>query len=333
MGRSSSLRYGTLAVVIALAACGTDAKRDSDGTDHAHDPGTLEEVAIREGLGTHHMPITTESDSAQAYFDQGLRLSYAFNHPAAIASYRKAAIFDPDCAMCYWGVAWASGPNINAALTREGGEAAHRAIRRAQELAGAVSERERAYIEAMALRYEEDPMTERARQDSAYARAMVTVADAWPEDADAQVLAAEALMDLSPWDYWNEDASPRPDTEAILARLRPVTEAQPEHAGACHFYIHAVEKFHPEWAVDCAERLAGLMPGAGHIVHMPSHIYIRVGRYADAIETNQGAVHAHAAHAEPSPDRGPEAFDQGMDASLPTIQAKVRLRHPFAMVM
>ena len=213
--------------------------------------------------------------------------------------------------MCYWGVAWASGPNINAALTPEGGEAAHHAIQRALELADGVTERERAYIEAMALRYEEDPMTERARQDSAYARAASTLADAYPDDPDAQVLAAEALMDLSPWDYWNEDGSPRPDTEALLGRLLPVTEDHLEHAGACHFYIHAVEKFYPERAVPCAERLAGLMPGAGHIVHMPSHIYIRVGRYADAIESNQSAVHAHGMHDEPAPDHGPDEFDQG----------------------
>jgi hypothetical protein len=154
-------------------------------------------------------------------------------------------------------------------------------------------------------------MTGRARQDSAYARAAVALADAYPNDPDAQVLAAEALMDLSPWDYWNEDGSPRPDTEAILGRLLPVTQDDLDHAGACHFYIHAVEKFYPERAVPCAERLAGLMPGAGHIVHMPSHIYIRVGRYADAIESNEGAVHAHGMHAEPSPDQGPEEFDQG----------------------
>ena len=305
----------TLVVMVAavLSACSPVAQDEAATDEHGHEDvrPAGDEVALRDGLGTHHLRITTASDSAQAYFDQGLRLSYAFNHPAAIASFEKAASFDPECAMCYWGVAWASGPNINAALTPEGGEVAHHAIHRALELADGVSERERAYIEAMAVRYEEDPMTDRARQDSAYARAAAALADAYPADPDAQVLAAEALMDLSPWDYWTADASPRPDTEELLRRLLPVTEDDLDHAGACHFYIHAVEKFYPERAVPCAERLAGLMPGAGHIVHMPSHIYIRVGRYADAIESNQGAVHAHGMHAEPAPDQAPSEFDQG----------------------
>ena len=297
---------------LALAACTPDAAEDAATGDHADDTASAAgEIAIRDGLGTHHHRITTTSDSAQLYFDQGLRLSYAFNHPAAIASYEKSASFDPECAMCYWGIAWASGPNINAALTPEGGEAAYHAIRRAVEFSEGVTDRERAWIEAMSLRYEEDPLTGRARQDTAYARAMANVADAYPDDPDAQVLAAEALMDLSPWDYWNEDGSPRPDTEELLGRLLPVIGDYLEHAGACHFYVHAVEKYYPERAIPCAERLAGLMPGAGHIVHMPSHIYIRVGRYADAIESNQGAVHAHGMHAEPAADEGPDVFDQG----------------------
>jgi tetratricopeptide (TPR) repeat protein len=312
------IRWNPIQVVAAMAAlvlagCAPDAQEDSAADGHGHDESTAagSVAGIREGLGTHHHRITTASDSAQVYFDQGLRLSYAFNHPAAVASFQKAASFDSECAMCYWGIAWASGPNINAALTPEGGEAAHHAIHKALELADGISDRERAYVEAMAVRYEEDPMTGRARQDTAYARAAVLVADAWPDDPDAQVLAAEALMDLSPWDYWYEDGSPRPDAEALLGRLLPVTEDHLEHAGACHFYIHAVEKFYPERAVPCAERLAGLMPGAGHIVHMPSHIYIRVGRYADAIESNQGAVHAHGMQDVPAPDRGPDEFDQG----------------------
>lgn len=314
MTRWNSL--STLAAIGCLglaAACAPDAAEDAATADHGHDADASAhgEVAIRDGLGTHHHRITTDSDSAQIYFDQGMRLSYAFNHPAAVASYEKATSFDPDCAMCYWGIAWANGPNINAALTPEGGEAAYHAIRTALRLSQGVTERERAYIQAMALRYEQDPLTGRARQDTAYARAMAAVADAYPDDPDVQVLAAEALMDLSPWDYWNEDSSPRPDTEELLGRLISVTEELPEHAGACHFYVHAVEKLYPERAIRCAERLAGLMPGAGHIVHMPSHIYIRVGRYADAIESNQNAVHAHGMHAEPAPDQGPDEFDQG----------------------
>jgi tetratricopeptide (TPR) repeat protein len=311
----SPLRHLSAIPILALAvACGPDTAAEADG-GHDHSDGTADAGAVlRDGLGNHHHEVTTHSDSAQIFFDQGMRLAYGFNHPAAIASFRKAASFDPDCAMCYWGIAWASGPNINAALTPEGGRVAYQSIRQALEVLQAsadATERERAYIEAMALRYEEDPLRERARQDTAYAAAMDLVADSWPDDPDAQVLSAEALMDLSPWDYWNEDGSPRPATDRILGRLLPVTEDHLEHAGACHFYIHAVEKEHPERAIPCAERLAGLMPGAGHVVHMPSHIYIRVGRYADAIESNQNAVHAHAMHAEPAPDAGPDGFDQG----------------------
>jgi tetratricopeptide (TPR) repeat protein len=314
MVRWNSLYMVATSIALSLVGCAPGPQDEEASADeHGHAEAAVDGsgIAIREGLGDHGFRISTVSDSAQLYFDQGFRLSYAFNHPAAVASYEKAASFDPECAMCYWGIAWASGPNINAPLTPEGGEVAHHAIRRAMELTDGVTERERAYIEAMAVRYDEDPMTERARQDSAYARASAALADAYPGDPDAQVLAAESLMDLSPWDYWTEDGSPRPGTEALLGRLLPVTEDDLDHAGACHFYIHAVEKLYPERAVPCAERLAGLMPGAGHIVHMPSHIYIRVGRYADAIESNQGAVHAHGMHAEPSPDQGPDEFDQG----------------------
>jgi tetratricopeptide (TPR) repeat protein len=315
---SRLISHIVLVILAVASACGCQpddagdvGAADSKSVARAPAGSDGSAIGVREGLGKHGQRITTDSDSAQVYFDQGLRLAYAFNHPAAVASFEKAASFDPECAMCYWGIAWASGPNINAALTPEGGEAAHQAIQRALELAVGVTERERAYIEAMAFRYEEDPMTGRARQDTAYARAAVSIADSWPADPDAQVLAVEALMDLSPWDYWNEDGTPRPDTEALLGRLLPVTKDHLEHAGACHFYIHAVEKFYPERAVPCAERLAALMPGAGHIVHMPSHIYIRVGRYADAIESNKSAVHAHGMHDEPAPDRGPDEFDQG----------------------
>ena len=314
MTRWNSLStFAAIGCLSLAAACTPEAAEDAATADRGldADASTHGQIAIRDGLGTHHHGITTVSDSAQIYFDQGLRLSYAFNHPAAVASYEKATSFDSDCAMCYWGIAWASGPNINAALTPEGGEVARLAVYTALKLSDGVTERERAYIQAMALRYEDDPLAGRARQDTAYAQAMAQIADAYPDDPDVQVLAAEALMDLSPWDYWNADGSPRPDTEELLGRLISVTEELPEHAGACHFYIHAVEKFYPERAVQCAERLAGLMPGAGHIVHMPSHIYIRVGRYADAIEANQGAVHAHGMHAEPAPDQGPDEFDQG----------------------
>ncbi|NIR46337.1 MAG: tetratricopeptide repeat protein [Gemmatimonadetes bacterium] len=293
---SQLARWGRASLVLtALAAAPAAGQGHEHGHEDGHDHtarGTADEVPLYDDLGSHHHPITTDEPAAQRYFDQGFRLTYAFNHAEAIRSYREAARLDPDCAMCWWGVAWAAGPNINAALDSAGAARAYAAIQKARERLDGVSEKERAYIEAMALRYGPDPLAERARRDSAYARAMARLAERYPDDPDAQVLAGEALMLLSPWDYWTEDGEPKPGAERLLDFLRPVTEKQPEHAGACHFYIHAVEKAHPERAVPCAERIADLMPGAGHVVHMPGHIYIRVGRYADAVEANRHAIHA-----------------------------------------
>jgi tetratricopeptide (TPR) repeat protein len=248
-------------------------------------------VPLYEDLGDHHRPITTKFATAQRYFDQGLRLVYAFNHPEAIRAFNEAARLDPNCAICYWGAALAYGPNINAPMDSASGVQAYAAVQRALALAPKADERERAYIEALAKRYAEVPPAERAALDSAYARAMREVADRYPDDLDAATLYAEALMDLSPWNYWTRERDPRPDTREIVGRLEGVLARSPNHPGACHYYIHAVEAAYPEKAVACAERLAQLMPGAGHIVHMPGHIYIRVGRYADAIASNVHAVH------------------------------------------
>ena len=253
-------------------------------------------VPLYDDLGSHHHPITTRVEAAQRYFDQGLRLTYAFNHAEAIRAFEQAARLDPECAMCQWGIAYALGPNINAPMDSASGVVAYAAARRALALAPGAAERERAYIEAVSRRYAPGaPSAERAALDSAYARAMGEVADRWPDDLDAAALHAEALMDLSPWNYWRRTGDtyePRPDTPRILERLEGVLARDPDHPGACHFYIHALEAAHPEKAVDCAERLARQMPGAGHIVHMPGHIYIRVGRWADAVEANRHAVHA-----------------------------------------
>ncbi len=245
-------------------------------------------------LGSLHHPITTSSEKAQAYFDQGLRLIYAFNHAEAIRAFREGARLDPACAMCWWGIALAYGPNINAPMDSASGVEAYAAAREALERAPQASEHERAYIEAVTKRYAPEPGAERVALDSAYARAMGEVADRWPDDLDAATLDAEAHMDLSPWDYWTRTGGgyePRPDTPRIVEQLESVIARSPDHPGACHYYIHAVEAASPEKAVPCAERLAQLMPGAGHLVHMPGHIYIRVGRYADAIEANQHALH------------------------------------------
>jgi len=249
-------------------------------------------VPLYGDLGDHHYEITTSVPQAQAYFDQGLRLYYAFNHAEAIRSLGVAQRLDPSCAMCWWaeGLAW--GPNINLAMDSASGVAAYAAAQKALELRAGASEKERALIDALAVRYAAVPPADRTALDGAYAEAMDRVHRRWPADTDVAVLAAESVMDLMPWDYWAEDGTPRPGMGEALGRLERVLSDNPRHPGACHFYIHAVEKVHPDRAVACAERLAALMPGAGHLVHMPGHIYIRVGRYLEAVQANEHAVHA-----------------------------------------
>ena len=249
-------------------------------------------VPLYDDLGDHHHEITTSSRTTQQYFDQGLRLIYAFNHAEAEASFRQALASDQSCAMCWWGVALARGPNINLAMDEASAAEAWNAIRHAKGLASNVSPVERGFIDALAQRYAADPAAARPPLDSAYALAMTELARTFPDDDDAAVLYADAIMNLSPWLYWNTDMSPRPGTEAVLAALEQVANRNPKHAGACHLYIHAVEAAQPKRAEPCADRLAGLMPGAGHIVHMPGHIYIRVGRFVDAIAANQHAIHS-----------------------------------------
>ena len=236
-------------------------------------------MPLYDNLGDHHYAITASEPLVQRYFDQGLRLYYAFNHAEAIRAFNAAARLDPQCAMCYWGTALAYGPNINLPMDAAA----------ATEVA---SPKERALIDALAQRYSPDASEDRAALDAAYSRAMQQVVVEYPDDMAARTLYAESLMDLNPWQYWNEDGSPRPQTSELLRQFEYVMAADPNHPGANHFYIHAVEAVDPERAVDAAERLAGLMPGAGHLVHMPGHIYVRVGRYLDAIEVNEHAVHA-----------------------------------------
>jgi tetratricopeptide (TPR) repeat protein len=257
----------------------------------ASDQASEPVIGVIEGLGSHHRAVTTRSPEAQRFFDQGLALTYAFNHADAIRSFREATRLDADCAMCWFGIALASGPNINASMDSTSGAAAYEAVENAAGRAQMGSESERALIEALTKRYAAVPGGPRAALDTAYAKAMRDVAMRYPDDDDVATLYAEALMLLSPWNYWT-DGKPRPQTPEILATLERVIERNPNHAGACHFYIHAVEAAQPERAVPCAERLPSLMPGAGHIVHMPAHIYIRVGRYADAVEANVHATHA-----------------------------------------
>jgi tetratricopeptide (TPR) repeat protein len=259
----------------------------------AQDPShTSAQVPIYEDLGDHHYPIGTAVPGAQAYFDQGMRLYYAFNHGEAIRSFREAQRLDPECAMCWWGEALAWGPNINLAMDEPSGRAAYAAIQEALARRGYAGKSEQALIDALAVRYAAQPPEDRAHLDRAYADAMAKVAGAYPDNQDISVLYAESLMDLRPWDYWDTEGKPKPGIAEALNELETVIAANPKHPGACHFFIHAVEKVYPERAVDCAERLASLMPGAGHLVHMPGHIYIRIGRYHDAVRANRHAIHA-----------------------------------------
>lgn len=251
---------------------------------------------LLEGLGEHHHPITTDDELAQRYFDQGLVLAYGFNHGEAERSFLKATKLDPQCAMCFWGAAWVLGPNINAPMDPADAPEAHARTQKALELADKASEREQAYIHALTYRYAPEPPADRSKLDRAFAEAMDRVSERFPEDLDAAVLAAEAWMDTTPWDYWQPDGEPKPVTRHILATLEGVLKDAPEHPMANHLYIHAVEAVHPELGLPSAKRLQDLVPGAGHLVHMPSHIYIRVGRYHDGSLANQRAIEADKAY-------------------------------------
>ncbi len=256
-------------------------------------PGTraADPPPLLEGLGTRRFPVSCTA-RAQAYVDQGVALVYAFNHEEAIRAFDEAARLDPRCAMAYWGKALALGPNYNLALDSERAVAARKAADRAVALAGHATPRERAYIRAVATRYGRRPdADDRKALDRAYADAMREVARGFPDDLDASVMFAESLMVLRPWDLWTADGRPQPGTEEIVATLERVLARDPGHPGANHYYIHAIEASpHPERALTAADTVAATMPAAGHIVHMPSHIYMRVGRYADAADTNKKAM-------------------------------------------
>lgn len=249
------------------------------------------------GLGDHHMEIKTDNERAQVFFDQGLRLSYAFNHAEAVRSFQEAQRLDPECAMCYWGEAWALGPNINAPMSPDAGRQAYAAVQKAQELKGNASEREQAYIDALAQRYSADPENEdRAALDKAFAEAMGNVAERYPEDLDAATIHAEALMDTRPWNYWTREGKPYEETVTAVEEIERVLVANPDHPGALHYYIHMMELPYPERAEPIADRLSGSMPAAGHLEHMPAHIYMRVGRWKDSFDVNEKAVAADEAY-------------------------------------
>lgn len=256
------------------------------------DVDTTRQIApLFDNLGQLHFGISTENKEAQAFFNQGIRLTYAFNHAEAHRSFMEAARLDPSSAMSYWGQAYTLGPNINDPVPDTQRKLkAYEAVQKALERLSAVSPRERALIEALNTRYSADTTVDIASLNTAYMNAMAEVAAKFPEDADIQTLYAAAAMNTMPWNYWDNEGNPAPNTPAAKLALEKAMQINPDHPGAHHYYIHMVELPQPDLAVPSADKLGALMPAAGHLVHMPSHIYIRVGRYQDAVKANQQAI-------------------------------------------
>lgn len=243
------------------------------------------------GLGTIHHPVSTPNSQAQEFFDQGLNLIYAFNHDEAVRSFQHAAKLDPHLAIAYWGIALALGPNINLEIDPNRELAAYQAVQQALALSTHASTQERDYITALAKRYSRYIDADLYQLALYYAKAMAILVKRYPDDLDAATLYAESLMDLHPWQHWTKDGKPREDTEEIVAVLESVLKRNPNHPGANHYYIHAVEASpSPERAFMSAKRLQTLAPGAGHLVHMSSHIYFRVGDYQGAMQANKQAI-------------------------------------------
>jgi tetratricopeptide (TPR) repeat protein len=249
------------------------------------------------GYGNWHHPVSTKNAQAQAFFDQGLRQIYAFNHDEAARSFQRAAELDPKLAMAYWGIAEAVGPNYNDPASEARFVQAHAAIEKAQTLAADASDADKAYIAALAKRFPADPKSDLRAAAEQYRDAMRDMVKRFPDDLDAATLFAEAGMNLHPWGLWHPDGTPEEGTEEIVATLESVIRREPNHLGAVHYYIHSVEaSSSPERALAGASRLAQLAPAAGHIVHMPAHIYIRTGDYEAALKTNQKAALADQAY-------------------------------------
>jgi tetratricopeptide (TPR) repeat protein len=256
------------------------------------DIDTTKQIApLFDNIGTHSYTVSTKNKMAQQFFNQGIRLTYAFNHAEAHRSFMEAGRLDPKLAMAFWGQAYTLGPNINDPMPDEERKNTYnKAIKRAQSLAVNASKKEQALINALSNRYSIDLEKDVAELNIAYMEAMQEVVKIYPMDADIQVLYAASVMNTTPWNYWDTDGNPVPNIAKAKAALEKAMELNPENPGAHHYYIHMVELPKPDLAVPSAEKLGGLMPAAGHIVHMPSHIFIRVGRYKDAVEANQRAI-------------------------------------------
>jgi hypothetical protein len=278
---------------VGLAQTQTPSHQHYKEDEKANLPSPTGQLAPRlQNLGPHTFSVTTLSRDAQLFMNQGLNLAYGFNHAESGRSFREAARLDPGLAMAYWGQALVLGPNINAVMDAANEAPAYELVQKAVSLKSKASVREQAYIDALAKRYT-GKAEDRAAADKAYADAMRDVAKAFPDDLDAQSLFAESMMDLRPWGYWMPDGEPNPGTAEIVSLIESVIERDSHHPLALHLYIHLMEPTEtPEKAAVASDRLLTLMPGAGHMVHMPSHIYQRIGRYADAAKSNELAVMA-----------------------------------------
>ena len=285
-------------VLVVFSVCGAAVAQ------HEMHPGS-KPATLMSGLGDLHHPVSTSNPQAQQFFDQGLRLIYAFNHDEAGHSFQRAAELDPKLAMAYWGIAEAVGPNYNDPASDDRFKAAHDAIQKALDLSGNGSAIEKAYIEAMVKRFPGDPKADRRKAAEDYRDAMRELVKQYPDDLDAATLFAESGMNLHPWGLWHPDGTPEAGTEEIVSTLESVIRRDPNHLGAIHYYIHAVEASRsPERALAAANRLATLAPAAGHIVHMPAHVYIRTGDYESAVKTNQKAATADEAYIKASGAQG-----------------------------
>jgi tetratricopeptide (TPR) repeat protein len=290
--------------LLAIAIAGgrfAAASEDFSGAPDQREP-------IFDGLGDIHHPVTAATPYSQQFFDQGLSFIYAFNLEEALGSFREAARRDPNMPMAYWGIALALGPNINAPPDADRGKEAAAAITKARSLESSANEAECGYIEALAKRYPPSGIIDDAHA-RAYADAMRALAHRYPDDADANTLFAESMMDLHPWALWTNDGKPVPGTEEIVATLEATVARHPNHTGANHYYIHAVEASKtPERALPEAERLPRLARGAGHLVHMPSHVYYRIGRYHEAAEANAHAIRVDRAYIRERGDKSEYAI-------------------------
>ena len=283
-------------ILLAIAPALCIAILAQEHAEHAAPP-KAKPATLMTGYGNWHHPVSTKNAPAQAFFDQGLRLIYAFNHNEAMRSFRRAAELDPKLAMAYWGIAEAVGPNYNDPASEDRFAQAHAAIEKALTLGADASESDQAYITALAKRFPADPKSDLRAAAEQYRDAMRDVVKRFPDDLDAATLFAEAGMNLHPWGLWRPDGTPEEGTEEIVSTLESVIRREPNHLGAIHYYIHSVEaSSSPERALAGANRLAQLAPAAGHIVHMPAHIYIRTGDYEAAVKTNQKAALADQAY-------------------------------------